>query len=66
MQVCEVSKAVMSLHKIVQAGNRVVFEKEGSLIEDKVTGERMELREEGGMYMIKLWVQRTKGFQRRD
>ena len=60
-QVCDVKKALMSVKKIVSAGNRVVFEEEGSYIEDKRTREKIWLREEKGMYMLKLWVQ-NKGF----
>ena len=63
MQVCDVSKALLSAHKVVKAGNRVVLDDE-SYVEDKQTGERMPLREEGGMYIMTLWVQ--KGFRRQD
>ena len=55
-QVCDVNKALMSVKKLVAAGNRVVFDQEGSFIEDKATKEKMWLREENGMYMLKLWV----------
>ena len=60
-QVCEVNKALLSVHKAVKAGNRVVFDPEGSYIEEIATGERLQLKEQGGMYTLKLWVQR--GFQ---
>ena len=55
-QVCDVSKALLSVSKMVNAGNRVVFEKGGSYVEDVETRERMYMR----MYMLKLWVK--KGF----
>ena len=55
-QVCEVNKALLSVHRLVQTGNRVVFDDAGSYIEDKTTGERMWLREQGGMCMLKMWV----------
>jgi hypothetical protein len=42
--------------KIIAAGNRVVFDEEGSFIEDKSTGERMWMKDEGGMFMLKMWV----------
>ena len=61
-QVCDVNKALLSVAKTVKAGNRVVFEEEASYIEDKVTGERMYLEERGGMYMLKLWVNRKQDF----
>ena len=57
-QVCEVNKALLSVKRIVAAGNRVVFDPSGSYIEDASTGERMQLKEKGGMYMLKLWVQK--------
>ena len=55
-QVCEVNKALLSVSKVVRAGNRVVFDEDGSYIEDKTTGERLWLVEEGGMYALKMWV----------
>ena len=59
-QVCEVNKALLSVSKVVKAGNRVVFDDddEGSYIEDKQTGERMWMKKENGMYMLRLWVKR--------
>jgi len=60
-QVCEVNKALLSVKRVLQAGNRVVFEKSGSYIEDETSGERMYLHEEGGMYMLKLWVRKPNG-----
>ena len=53
MQVCEVSKALMSASKVVKARNRIVLDEE-SYVEDKETGDRMPLKEEGGMYIMKL------------
>ena len=61
-QVCDVNKALLSVKRMVAAGNRVVFDPNGSYIEDTDTGERMQLKEKSGMYMLKLWVQRP--FQR--
>ena len=55
-QVCEVNKALLSVSKMVKAGNRVVFEAEGSYVEDRQNGVCMYLEENGGMYMMKLWV----------
>ena len=34
-QVCDVNKALLSVHRCVQAGNKVVFAASGSYIEDK-------------------------------
>ena len=55
-QVCEVNKALLSVRKVVQAGNKVVFDIDGSYIEDKNTGQKMWLKEENGMYMLRMWV----------
>jgi len=60
--VCDVNKALLSVAKTVKMGNRVVFEDEGSYIEDKTTGERMYLEVRGGMYMLKLWVRKNQTF----
>ena len=54
-QVADVNKALMSVKKLVTSGNRVVFDTD-SYIEDKETGERTWLKEDGGMYMLKMWV----------
>jgi hypothetical protein len=55
-QVCSVNKAFLSVPKAVKAGNRVIFDDEGSYIENKATGEVTWLVEEGGMYALKMWV----------
>ena len=57
-QVCDVNKALLSVKKTVAAGNRVVFEPAGGYIEDLHTGERLQLREEGGMYTLRMWARR--------
>ena len=59
-QVCDVSKALLCVSKVVNAGNKVVFEKTGSYIEDLKTGENIYLKEDGTMYMLKVWAK--KGF----
>ena len=55
-QICDVNKGLLSVKKMAKAGNRVVFDEDGSYIEDKRSGERMWLKEKDGMYMLKLWV----------
>ena len=59
-QVCAVSKALLSVSRMVQAGNQVVFEQHGSYVEDLQSGEQMYMYEKGGMYMLRMWVE--KGF----
>ena len=55
-QVCEVSKPLMSVAKLVKAGNTVVFSPDGSYIWDQATGEYMALEERSGMYTLGLWT----------
>ena len=56
-QVCDVNKALLSVRRLVQAGNKVVFAADGGYIEDAAGG-KIYLKEQGGMYMLKVWVQR--------
>ena len=55
-QVCDVSKPLLSVSRLVKAGNAVVFAPTGSFVEDGHTGERIMLEEQGGMYNMRLWV----------
>jgi hypothetical protein len=61
-QVCEVNKPLLSVRKVMAGGSRVVFDEDGSYIESKATGERTWLKEQGGMFMLKMWVQRQPLF----
>ena len=56
-QVCEVNKPLLSVSKMVAAGNRVVFDHDGSYVEDVNSGEVVWLTEQGGMYMLKVWAE---------
>ena len=60
-QICAVNKTLMSVSKIARAGNRVVFDDDGSCIEDKGTGERIWMAQVGGMYPVELCVPRKFG-----
>ena len=55
-QVTEVNKALLSVSRMVKAGNRVVFDEEGSYVEHKASGEWIPLAEQNGLYMLKMWV----------
>ena len=55
-QVCEVNRGLLSVRKVVEGGNRVVFDSTGSYIENKKTHERMYMRDEAGMYMLRMYV----------
>ena len=56
----KVSQALLSVRELTRRNNRVVFDEEGSYIEDKMTGEKMWLKEVNGMYMLKMWVPREQ------
>ena len=55
-QVSNVNKAVGSVSKMVQNGNRVVFDTSGSYIENKVTKDVLWLREKDGVYVVDVMV----------
>ena len=57
-QVCAVNKTLVSVSKITGKGNKVVFDDEGSFIENKATGERSWLTQSGGMSYLKMWASR--------
>ena len=58
LQVADVNQALLSVSKAMKAGNKVVFDDEGSYIECKRTGEKTWMREKNGMFVMKLWVKR--------
>ena len=60
-QVCDVNKALLSVHRVVQAGNRVAFSSQGGFVQDEGTGEKMPLEEKGGRRVLKL-CSKAQGF----
>ena len=58
-QVCDVSKPLMSVSRLVKAGHTVVFSHGGSYIVDGNTSERIALTENNGMFTLRLWVPTT-------
>ena len=46
----------MSVKRICRNNQRVVFDDEGSYIENKATGERLKVLEEDGEYVLDVWV----------
>ena len=63
-QICEVNKGLLSVHKLVQKGNRVVFDQlrnGGSYIEHTKTGEKMHLVEKKGTFLLRIWTQPSSG-----
>ena len=55
-QCAEVSKALGSVSKICSNGNRVVFDDDGSYIENKVSGERLWLVQKNGVYVLDMKI----------
>ncbi len=56
MQVAEVSKPLASVKRICEASHTVVFDELGSYMYNKTTGETNYFREEGGNYILDVWV----------
>ena len=55
-QVAKVNKALGSVHRMVKAGNRVVFELEGSYVQNTTTENKLWLEETDGVYVLPLVV----------
>ena len=55
-QVCAVTNNLLSVNVMTKNGHRVVFDDDGSYIEDKASGERNWMHEVNGSYILKLWV----------
>ena len=58
VQVCDVNKALLSVRRVTQAGNRVIFDVDGGWIEDTSTGQKKWMREKNGKHILKWWVKR--------
>ena len=56
MQVADINRPLLSVAKAVDAGNRVIFDREWSYIEDCTTGERTTIQRQGGLYVLEAWV----------
>ena len=59
-QVTDVNKALLSVVKTVDAGNRVVFDEAHSYIEDKSNGNRIPVERKNGAYVLKMWIPRNQ------
>ena len=55
-QAAGVAKPLGSVKRMIMAHHRVVFDEDGSYIENKITGEVNALREEDGNFMLDVWV----------
>ena len=59
MQVCDVTKPLGSGRAMLQAGNRVIFDKGGSFIENKASGVRTNIEDRNGVFVFDIWVPRV-------
>ena len=65
-QVADVKGALGSVHRICEAGNRVVFDDEGSYIECKNTKSRSVIDKVNGVYYMYLWCVKNGSQQARE
>ena len=68
-QVAAVTKPLGSVRAFLEAGNRVVFDKGDSFIQNKTTGVKTAIEDRNGAYVFDLWiprgnqVQQSSGYQ---
>ena len=56
MQVAKVTKPLGSVRAMVEANNRVVFDKGGSYILDKATWAKTKIDERNGAFVVDMWI----------
>ena len=61
MQVCDVTKPLMSVSKSNAQGNVFVFDGDDSYMQCKKTGETTRIREEGGVFVLYAYVRPFTG-----
>ena len=59
-QVAKVRGPLGSVRRSCEAGHRVVFDEDGSYIENKASKKRVKIDKVKGVYMLKLWVKRQE------
>ena len=59
-QVTKVRGPLGSVRRICEAGNKVVFDDDGSYIENKKSKKRTTIEKVKGVYMLKLWVKKEE------
>ena len=60
-----VKRALFSVAKICDRGNRVIFGQGGGVIHNLATQQLTPFRRTGGIYALDLWVN-TQGFRRQE
>ena len=58
MVVADVTKVLASVAKMVECGNTVVFDENGSYVLHKKTGVRTPIEKRNGMFVIDMWVKK--------
>ena len=58
--VANISRPLASVHEICERGHSVVLKKDSGYIQSDATGRKTELRVEGKLYFLDLWVQIPK------
>eukprot|EP00974_Lingulodinium_polyedra_P094412 9151193-Lingulodinium_polyedra.AAC.1 len=62
MAVADVSKVLASVARMCECGNRVVFDEEGSYVQNKKTGMKTNIEKRSGVYVMDLMVkQESRG-----
>jgi hypothetical protein len=59
-QVADVNSNLGSVARTVEAGSRVVFDEDGSYIQNKRTGKKIHVRNNNGQYEFDIWVPQAK------
>ena len=56
VQIADVKSNLAAGMKIIEAENRIVLDSTGSYIENKLTGDRIQIRHENGCFVFDMWV----------
>ena len=62
-EVANISRPLGSVSKLVRKQNMVVFDEDESYIKNKRTGEKVQLREENGLFYLDVWVEVPKDME---
>ena len=62
-QIADVKSTLVSVHRLLEAGNRVHFEPGNCFVEHVKTGRKTRIIEKGGAFEVGFWVPRAKGNQ---
>ena len=67
-QIVDVKQPLCSVTKLCDRGNRIVFGRNGGVIQNLRTGNLTPFRRQGGVYALDLWVDQSEpsstGFRR--